>query len=147
MDGIIEKLRIAGWFLKSQLPFRTWCMKAVTRNVQNRWVLPLSPTARGYTKLGKYLAKMGYCDLEVLADQADCGVISEVKKYSDPKKEGGRMNNIESATGSLGDVVTNLLTKAVNMFPGSGMEDRKKTLSDLEEIENSHVNDECILDL
>ena len=57
------------------------------------------------------------------------------------------MNNIESATGSLADMVTNLLTKAVNMFPGSGMADRKETLSDLEEIENSHVNDECILDL
>ena len=39
---------------------------------------PTAPTARGYTELVAYFAKMDNCDLEVLAAQSDFGDISEV---------------------------------------------------------------------
>ena len=78
---------------------------------------PTAPTARGYTELVAYFAKMDNCDLEVLAAQSDFGDISEVGGVSVRKQERGksRMGNIENAMG-YGDMFERYLTKAANVF-------------------------------
>ena len=74
----------------------------MTRSVKKPWVSPLPPTARGYTKLEEYFAKMRNGDLEVLATQSDFGVISEVKKAASPIRDRwkSRINNVGNAVES-----------------------------------------------
>ena len=102
----MRKLRISVYFGKRYFHVAqgAWCV--MTRNVGNRWVFPLPPTARGYTKLGEYSSEMGNCDLEVLATHADVGGISEVRKASAAKKEGWehRMRIIESDFANIIDI-------------------------------------------
>ena len=63
--GIITKMRITDDSGRRNFHDGQGGWGAVTRNGGNRWVFPLSPTARGFTKLEEYFAKMGNCDLEV----------------------------------------------------------------------------------
>ena len=57
----------------------------MTRIVGGRCVFPLSPTSRGYTKLGECCAEMENCDLKVLSVKADFGEISGGKGRFCPK--------------------------------------------------------------
>ena len=65
-------------FEKRNLQFGHGEWKLMTRNGGNRWVFSLAPTARGYTKLGEYFAKIWHFDIDVLAVRADFGDISGV---------------------------------------------------------------------
>ena len=49
--------------------------------------MPFATTARGRTKLGGYFAKIGYCDLEVLAIESDFDDISAPSEVSVPNQE------------------------------------------------------------
>ena len=73
-----------------------------------------------------------------LIDASGFDYISEVRRVSIQKQDRrrGRMNNIESDTPGLKDMLTNCLTKSVNMSPGGDMADRTKMIGDLQEIGN-----------
>ena len=90
----------------------------MTRNKQNQWVYPLSPTGRCYTKLEAYFPKIQNCDLEVMATQADFGGISEVKQASVSRQERrtSRTNAIESGVDNLTDMFMRYLAKSANLF-------------------------------
>ena len=112
--------------------------EVMTRNVGNRRVFHLSITARGYTKLEEYPAKMGNCDLEALETQADFGDISEVRQVPPPQQDRrkNRMGNMENDMANLEDMFTSYLNSAVGIFSGREMVDRAKMMNDLREIDN-----------
>ena len=93
----------------------------------NRWVLHLPQTAIGYTKSDGYFAKMGNCDLEVLADQAGFGDISYSKKpHLQHKIWGNRINYVGNAVSSLRGMFTIFLTRAANMSPEVDRQRKRK---------------------
>ena len=103
--GIIRKLRIAVDFGDRCFGSGHGGWHVTAYNGRNRWVFPLSPTARGYTKLEEYSARMRNYDLEVLAVQSGFGGISEVGKAPAPKQESGKnsMRIVESDVANLKD--------------------------------------------
>ena len=83
----------------------------------SNWVFPLSPTARGDTKLKEYFAKVRNIELEVLEAQSGFGEISDVNVVSLPKQQSKiRMDSIENDMSDLEDKFARYQTRAANMF-------------------------------
>ena len=88
MIGIITKLRITVDVGQRNIHVSHGGWRVMTRSGWNRLVCPLAPTARGYTKLEEYFAKMGNSDLDVLSTRADFSDISDAIRVPTRKKKG-----------------------------------------------------------
>ena len=69
-------------------------LRAATRNVGGRWVFPLAPAEREYTKSEEYFAKMENCNLDGLSVVSDFEVISDIKKGSATKQDSRKIELI-----------------------------------------------------
>ena len=113
----------------------------------SNWVFPLSPTARGDTKLKEYFAKVRNIELEVLEAQSGFGEISDVNVVSLPKQQSKiRMDSIENDMSDLEDKFARYQTRAANMFSWREMVGRRAMLNDLREIEKLSANEEFLND-
>ena len=69
---IVKKLDMSVNFGPNQFKVGQSEWAAITFNVEHRWVFPLVPTARAYTKLDEYFGKFRNAEIQVL--QAQGGV-------------------------------------------------------------------------
>ena len=144
-SNIIEKLRIT-----VDCGNRIWKGEWQVRNCNRgiRWLFPIGPTSRGYTKSASYVSKMRNCDLRALSVQADFGDIPDVKQASVANQERikDRINSIGNAVAILNDTFASYLTREVDMFSGWQIVERAKMLNGTREIARSNARGECLND-
>ena len=85
---VIEIFRLSVDLDTRRLQFGQGEWKAMVRNFENRWISPV-PTARGYSKLGGYFAKMGNSAMRVFAIQDGCEGDFDVREVPKSIQDGG----------------------------------------------------------
>ena len=92
------------------------------------------PQRRAITQNWKIISRNRKFAVSVSRGDFDRG--SEVKYVSNSQRDrrSGKIIDVESSVGSLNEVFTKFLSKAVNMIPVIAVNGRAETLMDLEEI-------------